>query len=126
MRMTTAQACRRKARRHPAKGSEEAYVELALPNRTDERCRLPLLDISISGLSFSIGDELPGIENGSSLLEAVIHIGDCEVHGDLVVMHLTPQTETRTICGALFYAASDQDILKLRSAVAGMEVALAT
>ena len=124
--MTTAQACRRKARRHPAKGSEEACVELSTPNRTGERCRLPLTDISISGLSFIIGDELPGIENGSDLSNAVIYLGACEIHGDLVVMHLTPQTDTRTICGALFYAASDEDLLKLRSAVSGMEIALAT
>jgi hypothetical protein len=58
--------------------------------------------------------------------DAVIHLGGCEIRGELVVMHLTPQTPTRTICGALFYAACDEDLIKLRSAVAGMEVALAT
>jgi len=124
--MTTAQACRRETRRHPAKGSEEACVELSTPNRTGERLRLSLVDISISGLSFVVGDELPGIEDGSDLSDAVIHLGECQIRGDLVVMHLTPQTDTRTLCGALFYAASDEDLLKLRSAVAGMEVALAT
>jgi len=124
--MTTAQACRRETRRHPAKGSDEACVELSTPNRIGERFRLPLIDVSISGLSFAIGDELPGIENGTDLSDAVIHLGECAIHGDLVVMHLTPQTDTRTICGALFYAASDEDLLKLRSAVSGMEVALAT
>jgi hypothetical protein len=124
--MTTAQASRRKTRRHPAKDSEEACVELSTPNRTGERFRLPLMDISISGLSFVIGDELPGIENGTDLPDAVIQLGECTIRGDLVVMHLTPQTDTRTLCGALFYAASDEDLLKLRGAVAGMEVALAT
>lgn len=123
--MTTAQACRRKTRRHPAGGSEEACVELSTPNRRGERCRLPLMDISVSGLSFVVGDELPGIEHGSDLSDAVIHLGETEIRGDLVVMHLTSETETRTICGALFYAASDEDLIKLRSAVSGMEVALA-
>jgi hypothetical protein len=124
--MTTAESCRRKTKRHPARDSEEACVELSTPHRRDERCRLPLMDISVSGLSFVIGDELPDIENGSDLSDAVIHLGECQIRGDLVVMHLTPQTDTRTICGALFYAASDSDLIKLRSAVAGMEVALAT
>jgi len=124
--MTTASACRRKTRRRPARGSQEAFVEWAPPGRVGELRRLPLIDISVSGLSFALGDELPGIENGSNLSNAVIRLGECEIHGDLVVMHLTAQTDTRTICGALFYAASDQDLLKLRSAVAGMDVALAT
>jgi hypothetical protein len=124
--MTTTTANRRKSRRHSARGSEEAFVELAWPERGSERRRLPLVDISISGLSFAIGDELPGIENGSCIPHALIRFGDCEIRGELVVMHLTPQTETRTICGALFYAASDQDLLMYRSVVAGMEVALGT
>jgi len=124
--MTVAQANRRKTTRHSAKASDAAYVELTWPEHSGERRRLVLMDISISGLSFAIGDELPGIEAGASLPDAVIHLGECEIHGELVVMHLTPQTETRTICGALFYAAGDQDLIKLRSAVAGMEVALAT
>jgi hypothetical protein len=124
--MTVAQANRRKSKRHSAKDSEEAYVELAVQDRNGDRCRLPLMDISISGLSFAIGDELPGIDSGATLPDVVIHLGACEIRGELVVMHLTPQSETRTVCGALFYATDDQDLIKLRSAVAGMEVALAT
>lgn len=124
--MTVAQANRRKTKRHSAKGSEQAYVELALQDYSGEPHRLPILDISVSGLSFSVGDELSGLENGLTLPDVVVRLGDCEIHGELVVMHLTPQTETRTTCGALFYAASDEDLIKLRSAVAGMEVALAT
>jgi hypothetical protein len=124
--MTTARACRRKAKRHPAKGSEQAFVELRLPDRNGELHNLPLKDVSISGISFLMADDMPAIENGSSLADTVIHLGDCEIRGDLVVMHVTRQTDTRTVCGALFYASSDEDLLKLRSAVAGMDVALAT
>jgi c-di-GMP-binding flagellar brake protein YcgR len=122
--MTIAQACRRKTRRHPATGTVEAFVEITYPDSVARNLRLPLVDISISGLSFVLTEELPAIENGTNITDIVVRLGDCEIRGELVVMHLTPQTETRTICGALFYAASDQDLLKYRSAVAGMGVAL--
>jgi hypothetical protein len=36
-------------------------------------------------------------------------------------MHVTPQSENRKVCGALFYAASYEDLIKWRAAMAGIE-----
>jgi hypothetical protein len=104
----------------------EACVEVNYPDCANRNVRLPLVDISISGLSFVMTEELPALENGSNLTDVVVRLGDCEIHGELVVMHMTPQSDARTICGALFFTATDQDLLKLRSAVAGMEAVLST
>jgi hypothetical protein len=122
--MTTSQACRRKARRHSATGTVEAFVEITYPDSVARNLRLPLIDISISGLSFIMTEELPAIENGTNITDTVIRLGDCEIRGELVVMHVTPQSDNRTICGALFYTATDDDLMKLRSAIAGMEAVL--
>ncbi len=124
--MTVSQACRRKVRRHSATGTVEACVEITYPDSASRNVRLPLVDISISGLSFIMTEELPAIESGSNLTNVVVRLGGCEIHGELVVMHMTPQGGERTICGALFYAASDEDIIKLRSAIAGMEAVLSS
>lgn len=121
--MTISQACRRKVRRHSTTGTVEACVEVTYPDSDARNVRLPLVDISISGLSFVMTEELPAIENGTNLPEVVVRLGECEIQGELVVMHTTPHDD-RTICGALFYAETDDDLMKLRSAIAGMEAVL--
>jgi hypothetical protein len=120
--MTTDTACQRKQRRHDVTGSGNAWVELACPETGGRPHRLPLEDVSISGLSFTFEAELSGIENGASLTDVVVHLGGCNVRGEIVVMHVTPHSETRSLCGALFYAGSDGDLLKWKSAIAGMSV----
>ena len=85
---------------------------------------MPLTDISVSGLSFRLTDELPEMEGGTTLSSAVIRLGRCEIHGDLLVMHVTGVGSDETVAGALFYPAKDADLLKLKSAIAGIEAVL--
>jgi len=119
--MTIVTTCRRKQRRHATLGNDQISVELTWPQPSGTRHCFPLADVSISGLSFVFEDELPGVESGTSIPTAMMRLGDCEIQGDLVVMHLTPQSENRQVCGALFYAATDEDLLKWRAAMAGIE-----
>jgi hypothetical protein len=119
--MTTT-TCRRQQRRFASRGAGIARVELCYPGETGRRYVLPLVDASASGLSFSFEDELPGLEAGATLPDVVVRLGDCDVHGELVVMHVTPKNEALTLCGALFYATTDTDLVKWRSAVAGMSI----
>ena len=118
--MTSTMTCRRTQRRHATKGTDGAVVEITYPQPTGPSHQFPLLDISISGQSFLFEDELPGIDSGDALSDVTVRLSDCEIQGELVVMHITAQSETRRVCGALFYAASDTDLLKWRSAIAGM------
>jgi hypothetical protein len=118
--MTTTTACRRKARRHRL-SSTEASVEFDYPNPGGHPCRLPLVDVSISGLSFAGTDELFGIEAGTDLSDVTIRVGSCEMRGDLLVMHATPEGVPDAVYGALFYPASDTDLVKMKSVLAGIE-----
>lgn len=119
--MTIVTTCRRKQRRHPTQGTDQISVELTWPQPSGTRHRFPLADVSISGLSFVFEEELPGIESGASISGVLMRLGECEIQGDLVVMHITPQSENRQVCGALFYAATDEDLVKWRAAMAGIE-----
>lgn len=121
--MSTITGCRRKQRRRTTSGSGNAWVEITCPQPEGRLHTLPLLDVSVSGLSFMFEEPLPGLESGASLNNVLVRLGDCEIRGELVVMHLTPQGPGRWACGALFYAASDTDLLKWRAAIAGMEAA---
>jgi len=77
-----------------------------------------LRDVSNAGLSFSI-PELPfEFEVGDTLNSVRLHVGRCEMRGDLLVMHITPESG---VCGALFYPDTDTDIIKLRSLISGIE-----
>jgi len=118
--MATSTRCRRKQHRHTPLETDQAFVEVAWPQPSGIRHRLPVVDISVSGLSFSY-DDLEDIEGGTNLPEVVIWLGECEILGELLVMHVTPQPGNRKVCGALFYAASDTDLIKWRAAVAGIE-----
>ena len=119
--MTIATTCRRKQRRHATLGANQISIELTWPQSSEKRHQFSLADVSISGLSFAFEAELHVIQSGPSISDAVMRLGDCEIRGDLVVMHVTPQSENRTVCGALFYAATDEDLVKWRAAMAGIE-----
>jgi hypothetical protein len=119
--MTTSTTCRRSQRRHTAAGTNTAAIEFSYPQPEGRRYLFPLVDLSVSGVSFVFENELSGIEGGTALSDVRIHLGDCEILGDLVVMHVTENSATQWTCGALFYAASDTDLLKWRSAIAGIE-----
>jgi len=121
--MSTITGCRRKQHRRTLSGSGNAWVEVNYPQPEGKRHQLALIDVSVSGLSFVFESELAGLESGADLHDVLVRLGDCEIRGELVVMHVTPQGSGRWLCGALFYAAGDTDLLKWRSAIAGMEAA---
>ena len=116
---------RRRQHRYPIQRGKLARVEFTHPSPNGRRYDLDVTNISSSGVSFSFEetDELTGLEEGTSLSGVVIRIGECMIRGELVVMHLTGDTDSRRICGALFYPAPDTDLVQLKGLIAGMEVA---
>jgi hypothetical protein len=61
------------------------------------------------------------MESGSTISGASVRIRECVIQGDLVVMHVTPRSDSRILCGALLYPATDHDLLKLKAVLAGMQ-----
>jgi hypothetical protein len=123
--MSTTTKNRRAQTRYSVLAEDRARVEFVYPMPNGKAYSLPLANLSASGLSFGLGegDTSVALEEGTSLPEAVIRVGDCKIQGELLVMHVTAGPDSRYVCGALFYPATDTDLVKLKSAVAGMEVA---
>ena len=119
--MTIATRCRRVARRYRVPDGASATVSFRFPSPNGQHVELALVDVSVSGMSFAYNDELPGLESGATIAPVVLRLGSCEMHGELLVMHVTPQSPARTVCGVLFYPATDTDLVKLKSAIAGIE-----
>jgi hypothetical protein len=120
---TTRTPSRRRQVRYDVSDAASAFVEFAHPPPNGPHLRLSLVDIGVSGIRFAYGEELSGLEVGSSVAPVTIHIGDCQMHGELVVMHLTPVSDAIVHCGALFYPSSDEELIKLKSVVAGLAAA---
>jgi hypothetical protein len=117
--MATSTKSRRRQERFAVNRTSEASVEFAHAGRLRS---MALHNLSASGVSFAseAAEDFAGLEIGLRLDRAVVRLGeDCTIRGDLVVMHIS-ETGVRQICGALFYPATDGDLVKLKSAVEGM------
>jgi hypothetical protein len=119
--VTTKIANRRRIRRYSVAQAKSASIEFGYPNPNGRQSVLPLIDISVAGFSFELNEPFPGLELGSSIEAVVVKIGDCEIKGDLVVMHLTDNADPEAVCGALFYPESETELVKLKCVVAGIE-----
>ncbi len=124
--MTVRSATRRHHQRYSIGRVEADYVEFEFPHVNGRPYRLPLVNISMAGISFALSDhdELALLDPGTMISPAVVRLDACEIRGDMVLMHLTPDAHSHGLCGALFYPASDTDLIKLRSVIAGMGAAL--
>jgi hypothetical protein len=119
--MSTLTRCRRVVRRHPIPEGASAAVEFTYPAPNGPRHALPLVDVSVSGLSFDAGAELAGIASGTTFSGVVVRFAGCEMRGELLVMHVTTRTPERRTIGALFYPAQDVDLVRWKSVVAAIE-----
>ena len=113
--------CRRGHPRYALDPLGDGTLELGYPRPDGFRYIVPLRDISRGGLSFVLRHDLSGLEVGDSIDRVSIRVGRREVRGDLLVMHLTPGTETGSVCGAFFYPENDEDILTLRAILDELE-----
>lgn len=123
--MTVKIANRRRSKRHAVVpgAARIDFVDPADPRGSQPRS-LSLLDLSPSGLSFRLPAEMTRPAVGASLGPSSIRIGKTvTIRGELVVMHVSLRGDGGLICGALFYPETDDDLVKLRSVVAGIEAA---
>jgi len=114
---------RRKQHRYDVSGAGIAFVELTHPQPAGRPLRLPLCDIGVSGVRFSFTEELAGVDVGTTFAPVTICIGECRMLGELVIMHLTPVSDAVTHAGALFYPASDEELIRLKGVIAGLDAA---
>lgn len=113
--MSVKTASRRRTDRFELPKDGGARVEFGFPWPGAFRCSMRLRDVSASGLSFVLGRELPGLEVGQAIESATLRWEAHAVAGDLVVMHLTPDNGAGSVCGALFLASGDENVVGLRA-----------
>jgi len=118
--MTTKIACRRRHRRHRMAPDGGARLEFTYPQPNGASLNVALLDLSPSGFSFSLTEELYDLDPGVSIDGVTMKLGETEIQGDILVIHINIE---RGVSGALFYPSTDLDLIKLRSAVAALGVA---
>lgn len=116
--MATLTKNRRRQVRHRIHGGTEVRVEFNYPNPNGRPISLPVIDISAAGFSFALLEQLDGLDAGNSIAEVTLRIGKRELRGDLIVMHVS---EDRGVCGALFYPATDEDLVRMQYVLAGIE-----
>ena len=119
--MASTTKCRRQAERRSLAPDSPGVIEFGYPTPRDHPCSMSLRDMSSAGVSFVLAHELPGLEVGRTLRRVTLHVNGEEIHGDLVVMHLTPGDSAGSVCGGLFDPARDSDIIGLKKVLAELQ-----
>jgi hypothetical protein len=116
--VSTTTPCSRRDERHHLSPDLKARVEFDYPS--GKRWRLELVDLSVAGVAFALDQGHPKMECGSHLSDVFIHVGETEMSGDLVILHVTRDSDSRTVCGALFHPASEEHQIKLKEVIEGV------
>ncbi len=99
---------RRSENRHEVKN---AYLEFDHPK--GGRQRVPLLDLSVAGLAFSLPAGLAEVEVGTRFSDVAVHVGEASIRGELLVLRVDPNSvpDAGVTCGAYFapHTASERD-----------------
>jgi len=119
---TVTQTSKRLELRLAVPRAERAFVEFDYPQPTGKRRRLSLLDMSSAGLCFALPFYgLSGVELSSHLIDVVVRVGGCEIEGEILVSHVTRESDERILCGGRFYPATKSDQLQMTKAIASLE-----
>jgi len=103
------------AERYRPQSGAGSFVELRL---ADGSCwRLDLLNISAGGVSFGLDRGLPCLASGTTVDDALVHVGDVQIAGRLVLVHVTEDFSAGTVCGAAFTPTTETDRLALSTLI---------
>lgn len=92
----------------------DSEVLFAFPGPDGQECAAPIRDVSYGGVSFRLTPALLGIESGWTSV-ARLRFGTRVVHGHMLVVHVGPNPQDGSICGAMFFATSPEDRRTLRA-----------
>lgn len=112
---------RRLQRRYTVAGDAGSRLSFRFPKTGGIAFSVTVRDISLSGLSFLLPQELPGIRVGDIIAGVEAVVAERSFRGDLLVMHLTPGNEPGAICGGLFYPEADEDLITIRLVVRDLD-----
>ena len=112
---------RRLQSRYPFPTEAGAALYFRYPSPHGPRLEARLRDVSLSGLSMLLPEELVGIQAGDIVKGIEAQVARKTFRGDLLVMHVTPANEAGAVCGGLFYPEGDEDLITIRLVVRALE-----
>jgi hypothetical protein len=121
--MTSAFPNRRLQNRFTVPSDAEATLQFCHPSPNGQRLEARLRDVSFSGLSMVLPDELAEVQAGDIVRGIEAKVARKTFRGDLLVMHVTHAGDGGAICGGLFYPEGDEDLITIRLVVRALEAA---
>lgn len=112
---------KRLQKRYSVSPDSGAMLRFRYPAPSGALFEARLRDISLSGLSLTLPEELPGLQPGDIVKGIEVRVDRMVFHGDLLVMHVTPENEPGAVCGGLFYPEGDQDLITIRLVVRALD-----
>jgi hypothetical protein len=112
---------RRLQKRYPLPANAGAVLKFRHPAPHGPDFATPVRDVSLSGISFILPSEVPGLHVGAIIRGIEAEIAGRTFRGDLLPMHLTPGNGPGSACGGLFYPESDEDLITIRLVVRSLE-----
>jgi len=103
-----------------------AVLHFRHPAQHGPHVEVRVRDISLSGLSMSLPEELAGVQAGDIVKAIEARVAGKTFRGDLLVMHVSPANGTGAACGGLFYPEGDEDLITIRLVVRALEAASKT
>jgi hypothetical protein len=70
---------------------------------------MPVLTLSVHGVSFTMPRRIQGIENGGHLADVVIRVGKVQVRGNLVIVYCGRKYGSDYTCGAQLHPLGEAD-----------------
>ena len=114
---------RRLQSRHTIPLDVGAALHFRYPSPNGPHLEARLRDVSLSGLSLTLPEELAGIQAGDIVKGIEAQVARKTFRGDLLVMHVSPANEAGAVCGGLFYPEGDEDLITIRLVVRALEAA---
>jgi hypothetical protein len=119
--MSSAFPNRRLQNRYTLPPEAAATLQFCHPPPHGPRLSARLRDVSLSGLSMVLPEELFSVEAGDIVKGIDVQIAQKSFRGDLLVMHVTHTGGTGPVCGGLFYPEGDEDLITIRLVIRALE-----
>jgi len=121
--MSSAFPNRRLQNRYTLPAETEAMLQFCHPPPHGPRLNARVLDVSLSGLSMILPDELSAVQVGDIVKGIDARVAQKTFRGDLLIMHVSHAAGTGPVCGGLFYPEGDEDLITVRLVIRALEAA---
>jgi len=121
--LTSAFPNRRLQNRYAVPPEIGAVLEFSHPPPNGPRLATRMRDVSLSGLSMVLPEELCGVQAGDIVKGIEARVARKTFRGDLLIMHVSQTNELGAVCGGLFYPEGDEDLITIRLVVRSLEAA---